>query len=239
MKEISQEEFEEKLEGLINGSITKQELTKELHIGLKTLNKKIEDLSETNPELYKRIVSKMPYIPRDIHIDAVSLAVAVIQYGREATSEEVGISIRTISRKVKELQSTNPELYNLYLIRNKKMSRKQREVYNMRVMELSNGNEPKRSGLEDREKEIRDVLDKFEQLVESGMPKKDAAKALGYAGYPTIWNMYNDLDRLQKAKQLESEKSKEERFRSSIKLDIQPVTGGHTSNETVDKSKTR
>lgn len=226
MKEISQEEFEVEIEKLIAGEITKQELTKKLKTGLKTLNRKIDELEKINPELYKKVVRKIPYVPRDIEIDIESLAISVIRYGREETAESVGISIRTISRKIKELKNLNPDLYALYQIRNKRMTKKQRERYMLRVDELDKNIRPERSGLKEREQEIRNVLSQFETLVANGMLKRDAAQKLGYAGYPSIWNMYRDLERIQTAKKMKAsvaKESKEAVFRKEMK--VEGITG--------------
>ncbi len=64
MIEISQKEFEQKIEEILLGNTTRTKLLKELKIDKVTLNSRIQELIVNNPELYYRFIEKFPYIPR-------------------------------------------------------------------------------------------------------------------------------------------------------------------------------
>ena len=65
MKQISQEEFEQYVEAIINGEMSKAQVVKELQTESRTLNNRIHELILTNPELHRRYVEKHPYKPRE------------------------------------------------------------------------------------------------------------------------------------------------------------------------------
>ena len=79
-----------------------------------TLNRKILELSSTNPQLYSECVRTFPYKPKQINIDIENLAIAIIEQGLAKVIEDTGLNKMTISRKIKKLKEINPELYNLY-----------------------------------------------------------------------------------------------------------------------------
>ena len=61
MKELTQKEFEEQIQRLIDGNIGRKKLAKELETDIRTLNNKIMELASTNPDLYARFIEKFPY----------------------------------------------------------------------------------------------------------------------------------------------------------------------------------
>ncbi len=62
MKEIKDSEFEQLMLEVIEGKKkSRVKLAEELQTDWRTLNKKIQLLSMTNPELYKKFVEKYPY----------------------------------------------------------------------------------------------------------------------------------------------------------------------------------
>ena len=61
MKELSQKEFEEQIQRLIDGQTTRKKLAKEIGTDIRTLNKKIMEMSAKNPELYTEFLKKFPY----------------------------------------------------------------------------------------------------------------------------------------------------------------------------------
>lgn len=235
MKQLSQSEFESQIERLLKGDITRRNLAKELETDIRTLNTKIVELAETNPELYKRFVEKFPYQPKEIKVDIEKLAIRVIRRGVEAVVSDTGISRRTISRKVKTLEKDNPELYELYVIRNKKMTFDERTMFNEKVAKLEKNllQKLERRELEEKEKEIRDTLAKFEELVAGGMEKAPAARALGFDGYPTIWKKYQELRRIESERNARQErdentlkqetdtrKKEKSDFRNGLRVDV-------------------
>ena len=64
MKNISNSELEALIQSLIDGKITRKNLAKELETDLRTLHKKIVEVSQTNPELYKKYIEVFPYQPK-------------------------------------------------------------------------------------------------------------------------------------------------------------------------------
>lgn len=205
MKEISQEEFESKIEEILNGNISRIKLCEELQTSMRNLNNKIMGLSSTNPELYERFVTKFPYKPRKIDIgSADDLAIYVIQHGLTQAVREYGISTRTITRKINELKETNPELYRIYRDRTKrKISDGEIEQYK------TDGAKTERTEAEEARYKLTLLLSEFDRLVKAGYSKAEAAKMMGYDSYPTIWKKANDYKRILTERQARGENGKE------------------------------
>ena len=117
MIKISQQEFEEKVQDIIDGKTTRTQLQIDLRTDKNTLNNKIQELVVYNPELYRAFVQKFPYRPREYsHIDYEALIIDIMKkgYTRREWDEVYGISSRTIIRKIYCIEDENPELINLY-----------------------------------------------------------------------------------------------------------------------------
>ena len=71
MKELTQQEFEEQIERVIDGKIGRKALAKELETDIRTLNRKITELADTNPDLYFKFIEKFPYKPKEIKLNLV------------------------------------------------------------------------------------------------------------------------------------------------------------------------
>lgn len=233
MKNISQKEFEEVVQLIIRKEVTRRQAAKDLETDLRTLNHKITELAQTNPALFEEYITVFPYKPKEIKVDIEDLAMAVIRNGVKQTSTMTGISVRSISRKVRILEETNPALYELYVHRNDRRSELEELRFQERLDEIRK--RPivpiKRVELEEKEETIRETLAEFERLVESGLSKAEAARRLGYDGYPTIWKKYQEMKRIESEKEVkatkdndnkdsqESEGSKAKSFRDSMKAD--------------------
>lgn len=201
MKELTRQEFEQQIERVIRGEISRKKLAKELETDIRTINNKIMELSTENPDLYSKFVEKYPYKPKEIKVDIEKIAIMVIRYGIQKTAENVGISERTISRKVKKLEKTNPELYKIYSERGKKLTKEEQREVDEKLEEFIARYElknsiPKRNEMNERKKELEETLSKFENLVKDGMSQAGAARALGFDDYPTIWKKYKELERI-------------------------------------------
>lgn len=216
MKQVSQEEFEDYIRDLIDGKTTKTAIAKKLETSVKKVNYMIDDLATTNEKLYMELLQKNPYVPRDTNVDPAALAIEVIKYGRKDVAQDVGISIRTITRTVTQLKTINPTLYELYRKRRKKMNKKEKEAFMQAVdaeaEKLGYGIKPSRESVEERLEEVKAILEKFEDLVDDGMTYRDAAKKLGYSTNATIWMMYQDKKKMELtiAMQTKQEKQKQE-----------------------------
>lgn len=218
MINLTQDEFETNVKRLINNEISRKALAKELDTDIRTLNKKITKLSETNPDLYLEFVSKFPYRPREIKIDIEELALYAIIHGTHKAAEEYEISDKTVGRKVKKLEKTNPEIYGLYneriKIEGKNVSKENKDKYIYNVSKFLDTlvKTKKQDRVQEKRDSLRKIIQDFERLVASGMSKAKAARELGYDDYPTIWKKYQELNRIEtelKTRALENDFKKE------------------------------
>lgn len=83
MKQISQEEFEQYVEAIIRGEMSRAQVIKELQTEARTLNNRIHELVRINPELHRRFVEKYPYKPKERKdLDAMQLAIEILKQER-------------------------------------------------------------------------------------------------------------------------------------------------------------
>lgn len=116
-REISQEEFEQSIQKVIDGECTRFDLQKRYHMDRITLNNKIQELYVYNIELYMAFIRKFPYKPREYtHIDYRAMIIDIMRkgYNKKQAAEQYGIHDRTIARKIYLVEQTDPELVNLY-----------------------------------------------------------------------------------------------------------------------------
>ena len=240
MKQVSQQEFEGYVRKLIDGKTTKTAIAKKLETGIKKVNYMIDELATTNPTLYMELLKKNPYVPRNTEVDPSALAIEVIKYGRKDVAQDVGISIRTITRTVNKLKEINPTLYELYRRRRKKMSQAERKAF-MRAVDretekLGYHTNLTRKSVKDRLEEVKRILSKFEALVDSGMTYRDASKELGYSSNATIWMMYQDKKKMEleiamQQKQSEEEKDAAKAYREKMRVDYKRSKTTTTNEE--------
>ena len=117
MIEITQKEFESKIENILLGKITRAKLIKELKIDRVTLNNKIQELIVYNPNLYHRFIAKFPHMSREYtHINWKAMLIDIMKkgYTKFEAAEQYGINARTIARKVYEVQEYDPYIVGLY-----------------------------------------------------------------------------------------------------------------------------
>ena len=104
MIEISQKDFEQKIQDIIDGKTTRTKLITELKSDRDTLNNRIQELVVYNPELYKSFIDKFPYKPREYtHIDYEALIIDILKkgYKRRDWDDIYEIDSRTITRKIR------------------------------------------------------------------------------------------------------------------------------------------
>ena len=129
MIEISQEEFERKIEQVIKGENTRTKLIKDLKIDRVTLNRKIQELLVYNPNLYHEFISKFPYMPREYtHINWRAMLIDIMKkgYTKNEAEEQYEVSSRTISRKVYEVEKEDKDIVSLYREVSKYRKRKEK-----------------------------------------------------------------------------------------------------------------
>ena len=117
MIEITQEEFENKVEQVIKGETTRTKLIKELKIDRVTLNNKIQELLVYNPDLYHNFIKRFPYMPREYtHINWRAMLIDIMKkgYTKHEAEEQYEVSSRTISRKVYEVEEDDKDIVSLY-----------------------------------------------------------------------------------------------------------------------------
>ena len=222
MKELSQKEFEEQIQRLIDGQTTRKKLAKEIGTDIRTLNKKIMEMSAKNPELYTEFIKEFPYKPKEIEVDIEELAIYCITHDNKMAAERFNMSTRTITRKLKRLAQINPELNELYLRKaeteGSKTSHRDREKYFINLTRIAEriGKRDYIDNAERKRTELEQTISAFEDLLAQGMSKAKAARTLGYDGYPTIWKKYNELERI---KTEEKYGKKGSSFRESMKVD--------------------
>lgn len=217
MIEISQTEFENKVKDLIDGKITRKGLAKELNTDLRTLYGRINQLSVSNRQLYKEYIEKYPYKPKKISIsDMDEFAIMIIDSDVKTVGNKLGISMRTISRKINILKETNPELYELYKMRYKHRTQKEQEEYMHKVEKFRKDETVVQRNEEDEQLYSLTMFAKrFNDLVKEGHSKAEASKMMGVYDYPTAYKKLRELER----KQIEIDVLKEEKNRKNNKVE--------------------
>lgn len=238
MKQISQAEFESLVEILIDGKITRKKLAKGLDTDIRTLNNKITELSIYNPELYEKYVQKFPYRPktrRDIDFEALVIYAMKNSKTLDEIAEEYQVSRRTVARRIKEMEKTNPELFNLY--REYADSLKKRSVMSLplqeRIDNLVSSPVALSTNIEVKENELRVTLQRFEELLSQGISKAEAARTLGYDDYPTIWKKEQELKRIESERKVmaQQDDSESKRFRHSMRIDSKVATNANVAKK--------
>lgn len=233
MKTINQAEFEELVQSLIDGKITRKKLAKSLETDIRTINNKITQLANSNPEMYQEYVRKFPYQPKtreDIDYEALIIYVMKNAKTLSEVSEEYEVSIRTISRRIKDMEKTNAGLVRLYRIYADTLKKGGVLPFTFQTMIDNLDLRPIMisSNIEVKEKQLRETLQKFEELLGQGMSKAEAARALGYDAYPTIWKKQQELKRIETEKKVvQQEKSKTKKFRESMRINSQKATNSN------------
>lgn len=173
MIKISQKDFEDQIRRIINGEITRTELAKELETDKRTLNNKIQELYDKNPDLYLEFISKFPYRPNTYtHINYEAMMIDILKkgYTQRQAVDEYGISRPTMRNHFKEIEETNPELYELYL---------EVMTYRKNRIVLPVGLARKVQELEDQEIFIGGIFDEREKALLEKMKKLQRLKAEG------------------------------------------------------------
>lgn len=224
--EIDQKLFEELIEKVIAGEMTRRQITKEYHISARTTNLMITELSKTNPELYMRFIEKYPYKPKEIeNINFVELTKKIIKEDKfiEDLATKYNVSTRTIRRRItnmkgsKEIEPstgiTLDELYNLYKrYRAEELSLEDREIIEtMKVGEIQNAI----NSQESRKNYLENIINQYKEYRKQGIPTKKAAKMLGYS-FLDIYKKQGELARIL-TEQRRKGKGEEYKHKSHIK----------------------
>lgn len=213
MIKISQQEFEAKVQDIIDGKTTRTQLQIDLRADKNTLNNKIQELVVYNPKLYRAFVQKFPYRPREYtHIDYEALLVDIMKngYTRREWDEVYGISSRTIIRKIYCIEDENPELISLYreVSSYRKMQKALPEHLQIKVDMLQ---EKKifHGGIYDKKRE--ELLAQEKQYNEKLLQGKGVAEASKEVGRGRMSKAIDTLNRIEIETSTRKEISEEER----------------------------
>ena len=199
MIKISQQEFELKVQNIIDGKTTRANLIKELKIDKITLNTKIQELAVYNPELYREFVVKFPYRPREYtHIDYEAVIIDILKkgYTRREWNDVYEVDSRTITRKIYDIEEKNPDLVSLY----RKVSeyrRRQKQLPEELIKAIEE--------LEEKEIYLCDICDKKrEELLKREKEYNEAmyeglgvAKASKRVGFGRVSRAIDTLSRIE------------------------------------------
>lgn len=246
MKQISQGEFEQYVEAIIRGDMSKAQVVKELQTEARTLNNRIHELILTNPELHRRYVEKHPYKPRERNdVNGVQLAIEILD--DDKTIEELiakyQVSRRTIRRKLDSLKDSDVkeerELYELCRVAGRIYSRRMKKSDNFikAVNELLSRieidsvrpAEDKESNVEKRRTQLLELERRYHELCMT-MTKQEAAKALGYTTN-RISKLLNELYRIE-IEGIATTQSRD--FRQGLKAEVDGINGEKREIELVE-----
>ena len=184
MRKISQQEFEAKVQDIIDGVTKRVQLQLDLRVDRNTLNNKIQELVVHNPKLYRAFVQKFPYRPREYtHIDYEALIIDIMKngYTRREWDEVYGISSRTIIRKIYCIEDENPELISLYreVSRYRKMQKTLPTQLQIKV-DMLQSNEIFHGGIYDKKREeLLSQEKEYNQKLQQGKGVAEASRELG------------------------------------------------------------
>lgn len=246
MKQISQEEFEQYVEAIIRGDMSRTQVVKELQTEARTLNNRIHELADTNPKLYSRYVAKITYMPKERKdLDAMQLAIEILAQGKTIGQivEERQTGRKTIQRRIKTLEhSKNPiERRTFELCReatrlNSRGSKRSQEFEKMVQMlleeiELEEWGEvkSKESNIDEKEAQLLELERKYHGLCLT-MPKGEAAKALGY----TPNQIFKSLNKLYQIRIERTAKTQGRDFRQELKAEVDGISREKREIELVE-----
>lgn len=203
---LSQEEFEDLVRKIIEGKTTRKKIAKEYHINSRSLNLKITELAEINPELYQEFIKKFPYRPKTItNVNFVELVKEIMKEDKEIRDLVIkyNISTRTISRRISKMKDSEEidestgmtlgELYSLYR-RYREDDLSFEDKAKIDSMKLGTVQDTKDFS-EHRRKYLEDLISKYNQYIEQGISKKQAAEKLGY-NFLDMYKKENELKRI-------------------------------------------
>lgn len=212
MIEISQKDFEQKIQDIIDGKTTRTKLITELKSDRDTLNNRIQELVVYNPKLYKAFIDKFPYKPREYtHIDYEALIIDILKngYTRRQWDDIYEVDSRTITRKLKILEETNPNLICLYReVAQYKKKQIEVPVYLQKQIDDLESKEIFIAGINDKKRE--ELLEKEKQYNEAIMSGMGATEASKKVGRNRVSKAINTLNRIEIERQVKSESIKEE-----------------------------
>ena len=230
MKEMSKEEFYEKIRSVIRGEISTTKLVKELQTDSRTLNNKIQELSVYNPELYNEYVEKFPYKSKsrdDIDFEALAIEIVKENMTMKTVEEKYNVGERTVRRRIETLKKENPYLYGIYkeVKENIKHSKKNSPELQSEIGDLVSRTVKVLELNEKRQNELEEIEAVFQNRCKY-VSKEEAAKSMGMTAN-RIYKLLNELYRIRIEKENSTRKTT---FKDTLKV--------NSSNPTIKESTT-
>ena len=231
MKEMSKEEFYEKIRSVIRGEISTTKLAKELQTDSRTLNNKIQELSVYNPELYNEYVEKFPYKSKsrdDIDFEALAIQIVKENMTMKTVEEKYNVGERTVRRRIEALKKENPYLYGIYkeVKENIKHFKKNSPELQSKIGDLVSRTVKVSELNEKRQKELEEIEAVFQNRCKY-VSKEEAAKNMGMTAN-RIYKLLNELYRIRIEKENSTRKTT---FKDTLKV--------NSSNPTIKESTTK
>lgn len=234
MIEISQKDFESKIQDIIDGKLTRSQLTRDLETDTRTLNNKIQELSVYNESLYIAFIKKFPYRSKerdDIDYEALIIEIIKTSMTSAEAANKYNIGERTITRRVKDIEKENPYLIEIYreIKRNNKNNIKASEELESKIEDLV----PRTVKIGDindaRKRELEELEATFNRRCQY-VSKEQAAQSMGLTAN-RMYKLLNELYRIkieeEHKKKIESEKT----FKDSLKVSSSYTTTKVNANE--------
>ncbi len=197
MKQVTEQEFEQYIEEIIQGNKSRKKVIKELETDSRTLKANIQKLAETNPELYGRFIKKFPYKTKArTGINYKGLIIAMIKngYTLEQASQIYEIGIRTISRRIKDLEEQEPDLIKLYrqVALNQKCAIPITKETMDQIEQLSLEEVVLTDPVEEREQKLLKIERQYNQRCGQFKTNAEAAESMGFT-YNQIMKLLREL----------------------------------------------
>lgn len=238
MIDITQEEFEAKIQDIIDGKLSKTKLVKELETDSRTLNNKIQELSVYNIDLYLKLIEKYPYkqkVRDDIDYEALAIEIVKKSMTTKEASKKYGLGERTIRRKIDSMEEENPELFAIYKEVKENIRYKRDNSLDLqnkierlvpRTVKIAEMNET-------RKRELEDLESIFNNRCEHET-KTEAAKSMGI----TLNRMIKLLNELYVIRIEESHRMTDATFKDSLKVNSSNTTIKTDTSEDNNLEKT-
>lgn len=201
MIDITDAEFEQEIQNVIDKKISRVKLAKKLKTDWRTLNNKIQLLVTKNPELYQKFVAKCAYKPKEItEIPLRTMLIEFItqDYTLQELAQKYNIGERTLRRRIENLKHSEDmkerELYKLVKETANKHSHG-KAAPNILIEQLQDLDiEPENITQDDKEKRRKQLIQierRYNELC-AFMPKEKAAATMGYT-CNRIFKLLNEL----------------------------------------------
>ena len=221
MIKIPNQEFEARIQDVIDGKLSRIDLVQEIQTDIRTLNKKIiEEIGVNNPDLYLEYIKKFPYKQKerdDIDYEALIIEMVKNRTHTASAAIQYNVGIRTIQRKVNAVAKENPYLFRIY---------KEVKQLNKNEMPIPFELQERIDKLVSRPVKINELnysrrkeLEEIERIYNNRcqyVSRLEAAESMGFSKH-RIYKSLNDLYRMRVE---ENYTKMEDSFKESLKVDV-------------------